>query len=105
MQAAAIDEEHDPEGTPVEAGKEEMPYLTRYIAHHLPREGLWRERNLKHLELTLQQAEDKLLVQDARRPKMKKFYHSVDLASPNGESEREGGKVEERDCTVSSSWT
>merc|ERR1712093_763570 len=84
LQDAAIDATHDPEGTPVEGADEEKPWITRYLAHHMPREGLWKERNAKHLELTLAQAEDKLLVQDAKRPLMKRIFHSVELASPHG---------------------
>jgi len=84
LQDAAIDATHDPEGTPVEAADQEKPWITRYLAHHMPREGLWKERNAKHLELSLAQAEDKLLVQDAKRPLMKRIFHSVELASPHG---------------------
>jgi len=82
----ALDEAHDPHEQPVEAADKDMPYLTRYLAYHMPREGLWKERADKHLELTLQQAEDQLLLQDAQRPKMRRLRYpgSFEQASPHG---------------------
>ena len=83
-----LDESHDPEDTLIEAKDKDMPYLTRYLAYHMPREGMWKERNDKHFELTVKQAEDKLLLQDAQRPKIRRFRYSgtFEQASPHGES-------------------
>lgn len=83
-----LDETHDPEAQLTEAKDADMPYLTRYLAYHMPREGMWKERNDKHFELTVKQAEDKLLLQDAQRPKIRRFRYSgtFEQASPHGES-------------------
>lgn len=62
--------------TPLSASTEtEEPFLTRYIAHHLPAAGLWKARNEKHLELAKAAAEDKLLFQEAERPKVKRMRY------------------------------
>ena len=93
-QHPAVDEEHDPEDKPIEHADESKPYLTRYLAYHMPRSGIWKERNDKHLELTYQQAEDKGLLQDAQRPKIRRLRNPgllFDNASPNGECARQCG--------------
>lgn len=48
----------------------DTPYITRLLAKYTPSAQLWTERNDKHLELTKQAAEDRLLVQEAERPKV-----------------------------------
>lgn len=82
-----LEESHDPNDTPVEAKDKSMPYLTRYLAYHMPREGMWKERNDRHLELTVKAAEDQLLIQDAQRPKIRRLRYagSFEQASPHGE--------------------
>lgn len=84
-QGSDLNVEHDPTATPTEADDKNMPWLTRYIAYHLPREGLWKERNAKHLELTVKQAEDQLLVQEAQKPAVRRFRYTgmFEQASPN----------------------
>ncbi|KAL1914546.1 uncharacterized protein VTP21DRAFT_8171 [Calcarisporiella thermophila] len=42
--------------------------LTKYIEYHMPSEEETKRRNDKHLALAKQAAEDKLLVQEAKRP-------------------------------------
>lgn len=44
------------------------PFITRYIEHWSTPSDFWKERNLRHLDLVREQAEDKLLFQDAERP-------------------------------------
>ena len=82
-----LEQSHDPNEQPVEAKDKDMPYLTRYLAYHMPREGLWKERNDKHLELTVKAAEDQLLVQDAQRPKIRRLRYAgaFEQASPHGQ--------------------
>lgn len=52
------------------------PYLTRYISHNLaPDADKFKERNDKHLELAKQAADDKLLFQEAERPRMRRLRY------------------------------
>lgn len=52
------------------------PYLTRYISHNLAPDGdKYKERNEKHLELAKQAADDKLLFQEAERPRMRRLRY------------------------------
>jgi hypothetical protein len=60
-------------GYPVEAYDESKPFLTRYIAYHMPRDGLWKERAYKNLELAVKAAEDKILVQSAEAPPIRRI--------------------------------
>lgn len=87
-QGADLNKEHDPNATPTEAEDKAMPFLTRYIAHHMPREGIWKERNAKHLELTIKQAEDQLLIQEAQKPVIRRLRYPgmFEQASPHCKS-------------------
>ncbi|GAA6010321.1 hypothetical protein JCM11491_006266 [Sporobolomyces phaffii] len=63
------------------------PWLTRYIAYNLaPSADKFKERNEKHLEAAKQLADDKLLFQEAEKPRVKRMRYlgSFDQASPNG---------------------
>ncbi|GAA5832877.1 hypothetical protein JCM5353_003738 [Sporobolomyces roseus] len=63
------------------------PWLTRYIAHNLaPSADKFKARNEKHLELAKQAADDKLLFQEAEKPRIKRLRYlgTFDQASPNG---------------------
>lgn len=52
------------------------PYLTRYIQHNLaPDADKYKERNDKHLELAKQAADDKLLFQEAERPRIRRLRY------------------------------
>ena len=84
-QGADLDAEHGPNETLSEADDKSMPFLTRYIAHHMPREGIWKERNAKHLELTVKQAEDQLLIQEAQKPVIRRLRYPgmFEQASPH----------------------
>lgn len=44
--------------------------MTRWLAKITPDSQLWTERNDKHLELTKEAAEERLLFQEAERPRM-----------------------------------
>jgi hypothetical protein len=60
------------------------PWLTRYIAHNLnPTADKFKERNEKHLEAAKQLADDKLLFQEAEKPRVKRMRYlgSVHLLS------------------------
>ncbi|GAA5831652.1 hypothetical protein JCM3766R1_004967 [Sporobolomyces carnicolor] len=63
------------------------PWLTRYIAYNLaPSADKFKERNEKHLEAAKQLADDKLLFQEAEKPRVKRMRYlgTFDQASPNG---------------------
>ncbi|KAM0789258.1 hypothetical protein ACM66B_000101 [Microbotryomycetes sp. NB124-2] len=65
----------------------DAPWITRYITHNLtPATGLWKQRNERHLELAIEAANDKLLIQEAEKPKIRRLRYlgSFDQASPNG---------------------
>jgi hypothetical protein len=49
--------------------------ITRYLAHHMPESGLWKGRNEKHLELAKAAADDKLLFQEAERPRIRRMRY------------------------------
>lgn len=53
---------------------EENP-ITAYIAHHSPSPSLWKERADKHLQLAKIAADDKLLFQEAERPKVRRLRY------------------------------
>ena len=58
-------------------------FITNYLAHHRPEEGLYKSRNAKHLSLAKEAADDKLLFQDAERPKVRRMrYPGSVLPSP-----------------------
>ncbi|KAK4051367.1 hypothetical protein OIV83_002851 [Microbotryomycetes sp. JL201] len=62
------------------------PWITRYITHNLtPATDLWKKRNERHLELAIEAANDKLLIQEAEQPKIRRLRYlgSFDQASPN----------------------
>ncbi|GAA6058907.1 hypothetical protein JCM10212_002859 [Sporobolomyces blumeae] len=70
-----------------EDGEPKEAWLTRYIAYNLsPSAEKFRERNEKHLELAKQAADDKLLFQEAEKPRIKRLRYlgTFDQASPNG---------------------
>lgn len=46
------------------------PWLTRKLQELTTPASVWSERNEKHLELTIKSAEDRLLFQEAERPKI-----------------------------------
>ncbi|KAL8292856.1 hypothetical protein RQP46_000550 [Phenoliferia psychrophenolica] len=60
--------------------------ITTYLAAHMPEAGLWKARAAKHLELAKEAADDKLLFQDAERPKVRRLRYlgTFEQASPNG---------------------
>ncbi|CAD6578110.1 MAG: hypothetical protein CYPHOPRED_000451 [Cyphobasidiales sp. Tagirdzhanova-0007] len=41
--AQALDETHSPDKLLNEAKDDSMPYLTRYLAYHMPRKGMWKQ--------------------------------------------------------------
>jgi len=49
---------------PGEAEDEDLPWLTRYIAYHTPRDGIWKERNKSHLDLLMKDAQIRVMVGD-----------------------------------------
>lgn len=87
-QGADLSHSHDPNAQPIEGDDKSMPFLTRYIAHHMPREGIWKERNSRHLELSVKQAEDQLLIQEAQKPPVRRLRYPgmFEQASPHCES-------------------
>ncbi|KDE02437.1 hypothetical protein MVLG_07005 [Microbotryum lychnidis-dioicae p1A1 Lamole] len=66
--------------------QDEKPYITRYIEHNLtPRAGAFKEHNQRHLEMAIAAAEDKLLFQEAERPRVRRMRNTgmFDQASPH----------------------
>ncbi|SCZ89263.1 BZ3500_MvSof-1268-A1-R1_Chr9g10348 [Microbotryum saponariae] len=66
--------------------QDEKPYITRYIEHNLtPRAGVFKEHNQRHLEMAIAAAEDKLLFQEAERPRVRRMRNPgmFDQASPH----------------------
>jgi hypothetical protein len=57
----------NPEGV---TSASDAPYITRLLAKYTPSAQTWTDRNNKHLELTKQAAEERLLVQEAERPRV-----------------------------------
>lgn len=84
-QGADIDHSHDPNETPTEASDKNMPLLTRYLAYHMPREGLWKENGDKRLIAAMKEAEDNHLIRDAQRPIMHRLRYPgmFEQASPH----------------------
>ena len=77
----------------VDGSASETPYLTRYIEYNLtPEAGLWQRRNDKHLDLAVDAANDKLLFQEAERPKVRRLRYlgSVSVRSRAGVRRRGG---------------
>ncbi|SCV69684.1 BQ2448_1078 [Microbotryum intermedium] len=71
--------------TPSEA-QDEKPYMTRYIEHNLtPKVEVFKEYNRRHLEMALGAAQDKLLFQEAERPRVTRMRNPgmFDQASPH----------------------
>jgi len=62
---------------PSAPSSEDKPYVTRFIEKNLtPAEDLWKKRNEKHLALAKEAAEDKLLFQEAERPKVRRLRYT-----------------------------
>ncbi|EPQ29242.1 uncharacterized protein PFL1_02997 [Pseudozyma flocculosa PF-1] len=61
------------------------PWLTRYIEHWTTPSSVWKERNLRHLEMAREKAEERLLLQDAERPPVHRlrFPQTFEQASPH----------------------
>lgn len=51
-------------------GTKDLPLVSRLLAQNTTPTETWSQRNAKHLELTIQAAEDKLLFQEAERPRI-----------------------------------
>jgi hypothetical protein len=47
---------------------DDRPFLTKYIELWFTPSDVWKERNLHHLDLAREKAEEKLFFQDAERP-------------------------------------
>ncbi|WVR08806.1 hypothetical protein IAU60_005864 [Kwoniella sp. DSM 27419] len=75
----------DPATFSQSAKDKDLPWITRWLANNTPEAKVWQERSDKHLELTKEAAETKLLFQEAERPKVLRMrYPSVfEQASPH----------------------
>ncbi|KAN0060358.1 hypothetical protein ACQY0O_007687 [Thecaphora frezii] len=64
---------------------EAKPWLTRYIEHWTTPTSVWKERNLRHLDLAREKAEERLFLQDAERPPVHRlrFPQAFEIASPH----------------------
>lgn len=65
----------------------DAPLVTRLLAKYTPESKVWTERNDKHLELSAEKAEERLLFQEAERPKVHRmryprYVSSVGIHSP-----------------------
>ncbi|KAK4688317.1 hypothetical protein P7C73_g1791, partial [Tremellales sp. Uapishka_1] len=63
----------------------EAPLVTRWLAKITPEASVWQKRNEKHLELINEAAGERLLFQEAERPRVLrlKYPSSFEQASPN----------------------
>ncbi len=52
------------------------PFLTRYMAYYTTPTEEYKRRNLKHLALARDAAEDKLFFQEAERPPIQRFRYT-----------------------------
>ena len=52
------------------ASTADQPWLTRTLAKYTPGADVWKARNERHLELAVRAAEDRVLFQEAERPKV-----------------------------------
>ncbi|KAK8850749.1 hypothetical protein IAR55_004669 [Kwoniella newhampshirensis] len=75
----------DPEAFKQTAKDSSMPYVTRMLAGITPEAKVWTERNDRHLELSKENAETRLLFQEAERPKVwrMRYPSSFEQASPH----------------------
>ncbi|KAK4698826.1 hypothetical protein P7C70_g7443, partial [Phenoliferia sp. Uapishka_3] len=79
---------------------EENPHpITSYIAANMPAAGQWKANATKHLELAKEAADDKLLFQEAERPKVRRLRYlgreerAVNWATGHYEELRKAGWV------------
>ncbi|WVQ63463.1 uncharacterized protein L199_001616 [Kwoniella botswanensis] len=75
----------DPETFSKSTKDKSLPYVTRLLASITPESRIWTERNDKHLELSKDAAETKLLFQEAERPRVLRMRYpsSFEQASPH----------------------
>lgn len=65
----------DPEAFAAARKDETLPALTRWFAKQTENAEVWTKRNDKHLELTKEAAETKLLFQEGERPKVMRMRY------------------------------
>lgn len=65
----------DPEAFAAARKDETLPALTRWFAKQTEKAEVWTQRNDKHLELTKEAAETKLLFQEGERPKVMRMRY------------------------------
>ena len=53
----------------------DAPWVTRQLAKYTPESKVWTDRNDKHLELSKEKAEERLLFQEAERPKVHRMRY------------------------------
>ncbi|WRT70935.1 uncharacterized protein IL334_007934 [Kwoniella shivajii] len=75
----------DPETFSQSTKDKSLPYITRLLTQITPEAKVWTERNDKHLELTKEAAETKLLFQEAERPRVwrMRYPSAFEQASPH----------------------
>ncbi|WWC72797.1 uncharacterized protein I206_106761 [Kwoniella pini CBS 10737] len=75
----------DPETWSKSTKDNSLPVVTRLLAQITPKAEVWTQRNDKHLELSKEAAETKLLFQEAERPKVLRMRYpsSFEQASPH----------------------
>nr|ODN74929.1 hypothetical protein L203_06612 [Cryptococcus depauperatus CBS 7841] len=74
----------DPEAFEEARKDQSLPALTRWLANQISKAEVWKKRNDKHLELSKEAAETKLLFQEAERPRIwrMRYPSSFEQASP-----------------------
>ncbi|WWC64978.1 uncharacterized protein I303_107592 [Kwoniella dejecticola CBS 10117] len=75
----------DPETFSKSTKDSSLPAVTRLLASITPKAEVWTQRNDKHLELSKEAAETKLLFQEAERPKVLRMRYpsAFEQASPH----------------------
>ncbi|KAJ9097391.1 hypothetical protein QFC20_006215 [Naganishia adeliensis] len=73
----------DPEYTTRTA--QTLPWFSRVLAQITPKAKTWTERNEKHLKMAMEAADDRLLFQEAERPRIHRLRNPgiFESASPN----------------------
>lgn len=66
-----------PEAFSKAAATADAPFVTRWLAKNTPEAEVWTKRNDKHLELTKEAAEERLLFQEAEPRKVWRYRNTA----------------------------
>ncbi|RSH87156.1 hypothetical protein EHS25_003647 [Saitozyma podzolica] len=78
----------------------QSPAITRWLAKNTPDAKVWTERNDKHLELTKEAAEERLLFQEAERPRVWRLRNTAAFEAGSPHSVPVGSQVDLSDLKI-----